>query len=156
MFPITPTNIRTRNLALDHPAWAQTLKPWWRFLTDTHLLSWEEVEVLSKQKRPLVVPHFDESRWVIQERRIVDFKRSALAHIGYHPNLKLIQILSPIKKCNLLVCYREDTMGILKYMIIWKPDWTASKDLLRRMGWSMVDAAMMNPSSVEILLGQFV
>ena len=41
-------------------------------------------------------------------------------------------------------------------MMIWKPEWTTSKDLLRSLGWSMVDAAMMNPSSSETPLRQFV
>lgn len=44
-------------------------------------------------------------------------------------------------------------MGILKYTIVWKPNWGMSKDLLRGMGWSMVDASMMNPRPMEILLG---
>lgn len=47
-------------------------------------------------------------------------------------------------------------MGILKYTMIWKPDWVTSKDLLRRLGWSMVDAAMINPSLVKVPLGKFV
>jgi len=41
-------------------------------------------------------------------------------------------------------------------MMIWKLEWTTSKDLLRRLGWSMVDAAMMNPNPSEIPLRQFV
>ena len=48
------------------------------------------------------MPHFDESGWIIQERRIVDFRGSASAHMGNHPMLKLIQILAPVKRCNLL------------------------------------------------------
>ncbi|XP_023926428.1 uncharacterized protein LOC112037832 [Quercus suber] len=47
-------------------------------------------------------------------------------------------------------------MGILKYMIIWKLEWKHSKDLLRRLGWSMVKGAAMNPSRVEVPMGQFV
>lgn len=79
-----------------------------------------------------------------------------MAHMGNHPSLKLIQILEPVKNCKMLLCCMEDTMGILKYTMIWKPDWVTSKDLLRRLGWSMVDAAMINPSLVKVLLGQFV
>ena len=67
--------------------------------------------------------------------------------------LKLIQILAPVKRCDLLIYCKEDTMGILKYMMIWKPEWNSSKDLLRRLGWTMVDAAMMNPNPVKVLLG---
>nr|POE58614.1 hypothetical protein CFP56_50203 [Quercus suber] len=51
---------------------------------------------------------------------------------------------------------QRDITGILKYLMIWKPEWNSSKDLLRRLGWSMVDAAMMNPNPVEVPLGQFV
>ena len=51
-------------------------------------------------------PHFNESGWIIQERSIVDFRGSALAHMGNHPNLKFIQILSLIQRCDLLLCCR--------------------------------------------------
>ena len=47
-------------------------------------------------------------------------------------------------------------MGILKYLMIWKPNWLTSKDLLRRLGWSMIDSAIMNPNQVEVPIGQFV
>ena len=100
--------------------------------------------------------HFDESGWIVQERRIMDFRGLASVHMGNHPMLKLIQILVPIKRCDLLLCCREDTMGILKYLMVWKLDWTTSKDFLRRLGWSMMDVAMMNPNPVEYPLGQFV
>ena len=122
LFPITPINIKTGNLALDHLAWAQMPNPWWRFIIDTPLLSWEEAETLSKQRKSLVMPYFDESGWLVQEMRIMDFRGLALAHMGNHPMLKLIQILVLIKRCDLLLCCREDTMGILKYMMIWKLD----------------------------------
>nr|POE76979.1 hypothetical protein CFP56_49692 [Quercus suber] len=144
---------RSGDLPLEHPAWSQTPNPWWKFITDTPLVSWEEAETLSRQRRPSVVPHFDESGWVIQEQRIVDFRGSASSHIGNHPMLKLIQILVPVKSCDLLICCREDIMGILKYLMVWKPEWKSSKDLLRRLHWSMVEAVMMHPSFVEIPLG---
>ena len=102
------------------------------------------------------MPHFNESGWIIQEREIVDFRGLASAHMVNHPMLKLIQILVPVKRCDLLICCREDTMRILKYMMIWKPEWNSSKDLLRRLGWTMVDAALLNPNLVEVPLGQFV
>ena len=49
-------------------------------------------------------------------------------------------------------------VGILKYMMIWKLDWMGSKDILRRMGWSMVETAVMNtnPMEIEVPLGHFV
>ena len=119
-------------------------------------MSWEEAEELSKQRRPSVGPHFDESRWIIQERKLVDFRGMVTAHMGNHPMLKLVQILAPVKKCDMLICCREDVGGILKYMMVWKLEWKNSKDLLRRTGWSMVEAATMNPSQVEVPIGQFV
>ena len=41
-------------------------------------------------------------------------------------------------------------------MMVWKPKWKNSKDLLRRLRWSMVEAATMNPSQVEVSIGQSV
>ena len=70
--------------------------------------------------------------------------------------LKLIQILASVEKCDALICCREDVVGILKYMMIWKPEWKYSKDLLRRIGWNMVEDATMNPSQVEVPIGQFM
>ena len=105
------------------------------------------------------MPHWDESEWIIQERRLVDFKGMATAHLGNHPTLKLIQIMAPVKKCNVLLNCREDIRGILKHMIIWKLEWGASKDLLKRMGWSMVEAAAAmntNPPETKVPLGQFI
>ena len=64
----------------------------------------------------------------------MDFRGSTSTHMGNHPMLKLIRILVPVKRCNILICCRKDTMGILKYMMIWKPKWNSSKDLLRRLG----------------------
>ena len=156
IFPLTPTSIKTGHLNFDHPTWGHTPNPWWKFIMDTPLLSWEEAEKLNRQRRPLVVPHFDESGWLIQERKIVDFRGVASSHMGNHPSLKLIQVLAPVQMCNLLVSCKEDILGILWYMMIWKSEWATSKDLLRRLGWSMVDAAMMNPSPMEYPLGQFV
>ena len=43
IFPITPTSVRTASLPLDHPAWDRTLNQWWKFLTDTPLISEKEV-----------------------------------------------------------------------------------------------------------------
>ena len=43
------------------------------------------------------MPHFDKSGWIIQERKIMDFRGLALTHMGNHPMLKLIQILVPVK-----------------------------------------------------------
>ncbi|XP_075673322.1 uncharacterized protein LOC142642784 isoform X2 [Castanea sativa] len=102
--------------------------------------------------------HWDESGWIIQERMLVDFRGIATAHLGNHPTLKLIQIMALVRRCDVLLNCREDILNILEYMMIWKPDWMASKDLLRRMGWSMVEAAAMNanPSKIKVPLGQFV
>ena len=87
----------------------------------------------------------------------MDFRGMATAHLGNHPTLKLIQLMAPVQRCNVLLNYREKILGILKHMIIWKPEWGASNDLLRRMGWSMVDTTSMNanPSEIKVPLGQF-
>ena len=47
-------------------------------------------------------------------------------------------------------------MGFLRYMMVWKLEWNSSKDLLKRLRWSMVDVAMMNPSLGEVPLDKFV
>ena len=90
IFPITPDNIRLGSLPLEHKAWFLTPNPWWKFLMDIPEVSWEAAEELNKQRKPFVVPHWDESRWIIQERRLVDFRGMATAHLGNHPTLKLI------------------------------------------------------------------
>ena len=61
-----------------------------------------------------------------------------------------------MEKCNVLISCREDVERMLKYMMIWKSKWKHSKDLLRSLGWSMVEAATMNPSRVEVPMDQFV
>ena len=143
---------------MEHKAWTLTPNPWWKFLTDVPKISWKATEDLNRQRRPFVMPHWDESGWIIQERKLVDFRGMATAHMGNHPTLKLIQIMAPVQKSDMLLSCREDILGILKYMLIWKPNWMASKDLLRRMGWSMVEAAAMNtnPPEIEVPLSQFV
>ena len=55
-----------------------------------------------------------------------------------------------MERCDLLLCYREEIQGILSYMMMWKPDWMASKDLLRRLGWSMIASARMGTNPLEI------
>ena len=75
--------------------------------------------------------------------------------MGNFPILKLFQILTLVKRCDLLVTCREDIPGILKYLIVWKPDWMASTNLLRTMGWSMMEVAAMMPNPVEVPVGKF-
>ena len=48
----------------------------------------------------------------------------------------------------------EDVVGILKHMMIWKLEWNHSTELLRRLGWNMIEAATMKPSQVEFPLDQ--
>lgn len=55
-----------------------------------------------------------------------------------------------MKRCDLLVCCMENILGILKFMVQWKQDWVAFKDLLRRLGWSMMEVAIMGSNSVQI------
>nr|POE90796.1 hypothetical protein CFP56_23091 [Quercus suber] len=131
----------------------QANNQWWKFLMDVPLISWEEVERLSKQQRPSVIPHFDESRWLIQEKRLVDFRGTTSTHLGNHLTLKLIQILEPVQKCDILIYCKKETLCILKYVMVWKPEWAMGKDLLQRMGWSMVKASMLNLRPVEVPLG---
>ena len=108
---------------------------------------------MSKQRRPSVVPHFDKSGWIIQERKLVNFRGMAIAHMGNHLMLKLVQILALVKSCDVLICCSEDVVGILKYMMVWKLEWKNSKDLLKRIRWSMVESAIMNPNQIEVSLG---
>lgn len=96
------------------------------------------------------MPHLDESGWLIQERRVIDFRGLAASHLGNFPTLELFQILNQVKKYDLLLCCREDIQGILNYMAMWKLEWVASKDLLRRLGWSMIATARMGIEPVEI------
>ena len=121
IFPITPKSIRLGNLPLEHKAWTLTPNLWWKFLADVPKISWEAAEDLNRQRRPFVVPYWDESRWIIQERKLVDFRGMAIAHMGTHPTLKLIQIMALVQKCDVLSSCRKDILGILKYMLIWKP-----------------------------------
>ena len=81
---------------------------------------------------------------------MIDFKGSVSTHLGNMPTLKLFQILNLVKRCDLLVCCKEEIQGILNYLVVWKPDWAASKDLLRRLGWSMIASAMMGTNSMEV------
>ena len=90
IFPITPKSRKIGKIMLDHLAWGLTPNPWWSFITDIPLISWEESKALSKQRKSSVRPHFDESRWVIQERMLVDRRSMATALMGNHPMLKLI------------------------------------------------------------------
>ncbi|KAK9990872.1 hypothetical protein SO802_025857 [Lithocarpus litseifolius] len=69
--------------------------------------------------------------------------------MGNLPMMKLYQTLNQISKCDLLVCCKEEIQGILKYLVTWKPNWEASTNLLRNLGWSLVEAAMMGPNSIE-------
>ena len=134
ILPITLTSVRTGFVRLDHPAWDSTPNPWWKFLTDAPLISKEEAQELNELRRPLVMPHLDEFGWLIQERKVIDFRGLAVSHLGNFPTLKLFQTLNQAKKCDLLLCCREDIQGILTYMTVWKPEWMASKDLLRSLG----------------------
>ena len=90
------------------------------------------------------MPHLDESGWLVQERKVIDFRGSVIAHMGNAPIMKLFQTLNLARRCDLLLRCREEIQGILNYLVVWKPDWMASKDLLRRLGWSMIASAKMD------------
>ena len=53
--------------------------------------------------------------------------------MGNFPTMKLFQVLTQVQNYKLLICYREERVGILKYMIVWKLNWMASKELLKKM-----------------------
>ena len=75
--------------------------------------------------------HFDKSGWIIQERKLVDFRGMRTTHIVNHPILKLVQILAPVKSCVVLICCKEDVVGILKYMMVSSADSGSSEELCR-------------------------
>ena len=102
------------------------------------------------------MPHLDESGWLVQERKVVDIRGATSSHMGNCPKMKLFQLLTSVRRCDLLVCCREDIMGILKYLMVWMLNWVASKDILRRMGWSMMETEMVMPNQVEVPNGGFV
>ena len=58
------------------------------------------------------MPHFDKSGWIIQEKKLVDFRGMGTTHMGNHPMLKLVQILAPVKSCDVLICCREDDFEV--------------------------------------------
>ena len=70
--------------------------------------------------------------------------------LGNFLTMKLFQILKTVSKCDLLICCREEIQEILNYMTTWKPNWVAFKDLLRRIGWSMIATSMMGSNQMEI------
>lgn len=142
--------MRTRTLPLDHLAWGATPNPCWKFLTDLPLITEKEAEELNKLRRPLVTPHLDESEWLVQERKAIDFRGLAMTHLGNYLTMKLVHILKTVTRCDLLLYSREEIQGILNYLVVWKLDWVASKDLLRRMGWSMIASSMRRPNPNEI------
>lgn len=156
LFPLTTMSFRSGALDLNHLAWNTTPNPWWRFIIDMPLITKEEAMMLNEKRRPLVVPHLNESGWLVQERKVIDFRGTASGHMGDFPTFKLFQILIPVQKCDLLICCKEEIVGILKYMIVWKPDWMASRELLKKMGWSMMEDAAMRPNQVEVPCGNFV
>lgn len=62
--------------------------------------------------------HFDKSSWIFQERKLEDFRGMGTTYIVNHPILKLVQILVPVKSCDILICCKEDVLGILKYIMV--------------------------------------
>lgn len=106
-FPITQSSIRTGNLPLDHLAWGMTPNPWWKFLTDVPLISEIEAQELNKLRQPLVLAHLDEFGWLVQERKVIDFRGSVTTYLGNFPIVRLFQTLNHVKRCNLLLCYRR-------------------------------------------------
>jgi len=65
LFPLTPESIRNGDLELNHPAWRSTPNLWWMFSMDMPIITNKEARMLNEQRRPLVVPHLDEWRWLV-------------------------------------------------------------------------------------------
>ena len=80
------------------------------------------------------MPYLDEFGWIVQERKLIDFRGTTMTHLRNAPTMKLIEILKTVNQCDLLLDCREEIQGILNYLVVWNPNWVASKDLLRRMG----------------------
>ena len=54
------------------------------------------------------MPHLDEFGWIVQERKVIDFRGTTMTHLGNAPTMKLIQILQTVNKCDLLLDCREE------------------------------------------------
>jgi len=57
--------VRIGNLVPNHLAWGATPNPWWKFLIDTLLIMEIEAKELNRIRTPLIMPHLDESRWLV-------------------------------------------------------------------------------------------
>ena len=42
------------------------------------------------------MPHLDEFGWIVQERKVIDFRGTTMTHLGNAPTMKLIQILKTV------------------------------------------------------------
>ena len=76
--------------------WGTTPNPWWKFITNMPLISEKDAEELNRLRRPLVVPHLDKFGWLVQERKVIDFKRTVSMHLGNFPIMKLFQTFNPV------------------------------------------------------------
>ncbi|KAK9988090.1 hypothetical protein SO802_028329 [Lithocarpus litseifolius] len=47
--------------------------------------------------------------------------------MGNFPMIKLFQILTSVQSCDLQLCCKEDIVGILKYMVVWKLNWVEAE-----------------------------
>ena len=57
---------------------------------DLPLISKKETEELNRLRQPLVVPHLDGSGWLVQERKVIDFRGSISLHLREHPYMEAI------------------------------------------------------------------
>ena len=81
---------------------------------------------------------------------MIDFGVAVSMHLGNFPKMKLFKTFNPVKTCDLLISCNEEIQGILNYMVLWEPNRVASKELLRRLGWSMITSSMVGPNLMEI------
>lgn len=82
------------------------------------LISKKDAEELNRLRRPLVVPHLDESGLLVQERKVIHFRGTVSMHLENFPIMKLFQTLNPIRTCDLLSSCKEQIQGILNYMVL--------------------------------------
>ena len=96
------------------------------------------------------MPHLDELGWLVQERKVIDFKGSASTHLGNFFNDEVVPVSQNSLEMRSSDLLQRGDSGILNYMTVWKPNRVASKDLLQRMGWSMIAMSMTRSNPMEI------
>nr|POF01814.1 hypothetical protein CFP56_06196 [Quercus suber] len=126
--------------------------PWWKFLMDVPEVSVEMSEELSRQKRPSIVPHWELGQIQVDHSReeAGGFQRDGHSTYGKSSNAEIDPNYGSGEEMR---CTFELQRGYPRHSEAHdnlEAGLGASKDLLRRMGWSMVEAAAMNTNPPEI------